>query len=305
MSIAELTTETEPPPTAGAPADRSDGPVTVIEPRPGWQAINFAELWQYRELVFFLTWRDIKVRYKQTVMGAAWAIIQPLMTSFVFVVLFGKMGGMEADTTVPYLPLVFSAQLAWHFFAASVNQCGQSLVGSANLISKVYFPRLIIPIASVGAGLVDFCVALGVLGLILLKYGMMPPAQVLLLPLMLLGVIVTAVGVGSFLAALTVAYRDFRYVIGFLIQMWMFATPVGYPLAKLTSELSERGYSQDWLLLYFANPMAGFVQGFRWCLLGEPIELKYLAVSATVALIMLAIGATYFRKVERRFADIV
>jgi lipopolysaccharide transport system permease protein len=306
MTVAQLTPpparETAPPvadPAIAVPA------VTVIEPRPGWQAINLAELWKYRELVYFLTWRDIKVRYKQTVMGAAWAIIQPLMTSIVFVILFGKMGGMEADTAVPYLPLVFAAQIAWQFFSTAVAQSGQSLVNSSNLISKVYFPRLIIPVASVGAGLVDFCVALGVLAAILAGYGLFPPMQVVLLPLFLLGVVVTAVGVGSLLAALTVAYRDFRYVIPFLIQMWMFATPVGYPLGKLTSYLESRGYSDNWLLLYFANPMAGFTQGFRWCLLGEPLDPLHLTVSISFALTMLIVGATYFRRVERRFADIV
>ena len=164
---------------------------------------------------------------------------------------------------------------------------------------------LIIPIAAVGAGLVDFCVALGVLGIILAFYGIVPPLQVVLLPLFLLGVIITAVGVGSFLAALTVAYRDFRYVIGFMIQMWMFATPVGYPLGKLTSYLANHGYSEKWLLLYFANPMAGFVQGFRWCLLDEPLPARYLAISASVAIVALFVGATYFRRTERRFADIV
>lgn len=305
MSVAELA----PPPSEDVSQPTSmpvaSAAVTVIEPKPGWQAINLAELWKYRELVYFLTWRDVKVRYKQTVMGAAWAIIQPLLTSIVFVILFGKMGGMEADTAIPYLPLVFAAQIAWQFFATSVTQSGQSLVNSANLISKVYFPRLIVPIASVGAGLVDFCVALGVLVVILFSYGLVPPLQVVLLPLFLLGVVVTAVGVGSFLAALTVAYRDFRYVIPFLIQMWMFATPVGYPLGKLISYLEDHDISSDWLLLYFANPMAGFTEGFRWCLLNEPLNPTHLAVSTTVAILTLAVGATYFRRVERRFADIV
>jgi lipopolysaccharide transport system permease protein len=306
MSIAELAPETTDQHADSADAEvRPSDLVTVIEPRPGWQAVNLAELWKYRELVYFLTWRDIKVRYKQTVMGAAWAIIQPLMTSIVFVILFGKMGGMEAHTTVPYLPLVLTAQIAWQYFAASVTQCGNSLVSSSNLISKVYFPRLIIPMAAVGAGLVDFLIACGLLAVVMLGYGMLPPVQVVLVPLFLLGIIVTSVGVGSFLAALTVAYRDFRYVIGFMIQMWMFATPVGYSFGDVTRILSERGYSQDWLLLYFANPMAGFVQGFRWCLLGEPLPPQYLAISVSVAVVMLFVGAIYFRRTERRFADIV
>ena len=191
---------------------------TVIEPKPGWRAIDFAELWQYRELVFFLTWRDVKVRYKQTVMGAAWAVIQPLLTSLVFVVLFGMMAGMRERTNVPYLALVFAGQMAWQFFQGAVTTSGQSLVTSANLISKVYFPRMIVPLAAVGAGLVDFVMSLGVMAIILVFYGIVPPIQVVMLPILLLGVVMTAVGVGSLLAALTVAYRDFRYVVPFLVQ---------------------------------------------------------------------------------------
>ena len=306
MATAELEKpSSSPSESTSTDADSTVSLRTVIEARPGWQAVNLKELWQYRELVFFLTWRDIKVRYKQTVMGAAWAIIQPLMTSIVFVILFGKFGRMEENTNLPFFPLVFASQIAWQFFAASISQSGQSLVSSANLISKVYFPRLIVPIASVGAGLVDFTIALGVMALILFGSGLIPPLQVVLLPLFLLGVIVTAIGVGSLLAALTVAYRDFRYVIPFLVQMWMFASPVGYPLVQVTGYLQDNGISESWMWLYFANPMAGFAQGFRWCLLGAPFELKYLAISTTMALLILTIGLAYFRKVERRFADIV
>ncbi|MEZ6146234.1 MAG: ABC transporter permease [Planctomycetaceae bacterium] len=304
-SVAELEQPSDSGTADAVAQDAVSAVITVIEPKPGWRTIDFGELWQYRELVYFLTWRDIKVRYKQTIMGAAWAILQPLMTSLVFVILFGKMGGMEVDTTVPYLLFVFAAQIAWQYFATSVSQCGQSLVTSANLISKVYFPRLIVPLASVGAGLVDFLVGVGVLVVLMIAYQFVPPVQIVFLPLFLVGVIVSAVGVGSLLAALTVAYRDFRYVVPFLIQMWMFATPVGYPLNKLTNFLESRGYSRTWELLYFANPMAGMTQGFRWSVLGEPLDMTCLAVSAISACLLLVIGATYFRLVERRFADIV
>jgi lipopolysaccharide transport system permease protein len=279
--------------------------VTVIEARPGWRAINFAELWRYRELIFFLTLRDIQVRYKQTVMGAVWALLQPLLTSAVFVILFGVMGRMRDDVVVPYLAFVFAGQIAWQFFAAAVSQCGQSLIGSANLISKVYFPRLIIPMAAVGSGLVDFLVALGMMACILVGFWLAPPPQIVLLPFMLFGIIISAIGVGSLLAALTVAYRDFRFVIPFLVQMWMFVTPVGYPLKKVISALATYGYSDGWLLLYFSNPMAGYVQGFRWCILGEPLEVRCFIVSVATSLIALFVGTAYFRRTERRFADIV
>ncbi|MBX3439266.1 MAG: ABC transporter permease [Planctomycetaceae bacterium] len=280
--------------------------VTIIEPRPGWRPVNLAELWRYRELVYFLTWRDVKVRYKQTVMGAAWAVIQPLLTSLVFVVLFGVMGRMNADTTVPYLAFVFAGQMAWQFFQSAVVQSGQSLVSSANLISKVYFPRLIVPMASVGAGLVDFMMSLGVMATILAAYLLAPPLQVLLLPLMLIGVVTTALGVGSLLAALTVAYRDFRYVVPFLVQMWMLTTPVGYPFSRIEGLFNKAGLPDWWFGVYFfLNPMAGYVEGFRWCLLGTPLHFGMLALSACSSVLLLVIGAMYFRRVERRFADIV
>ena len=304
MSVAEL----EPPSIRTLPPTASDEPppVTVIEPRPGWQPVNFAELWKYRELIYFLTWRDVKVRYKQTVMGAAWAVIQPLLTSVVFVVLFGVMGGMSKDATLPYLALVFAGQMAWQFFQTALTQSGQSLVSSANLISKVYFPRLIVPIAAVGAGLVDFSMSVGVMAVILFAYGIVPPLQVLLLPMMCLGLLVVAVGVGSLLSALTVAYRDFRYVVPFLVQMWMFATPVGYMLSEVYKLFDLAGVDRSWITLYcFVNPMAGFVLGFRWCLLDQPAEPAWLAASFASAVLLLAVGAAYFRKVERRFADIV
>ncbi|MCA9073876.1 MAG: ABC transporter permease [Planctomycetaceae bacterium] len=279
---------------------------TVIEPKPGWRAIDFAELWQYRELVFFLTWRDVKVRYKQTVMGAAWAVIQPLLTSLVFVVLFGMMAGMRERTNVPYLALVFAGQMAWQFFQGAVTTSGQSLVTSANLISKVYFPRMIVPLAAVGAGLVDFVMSLGVMAIILVFYGIVPPIQVVMLPILLLGVVMTAVGVGSLLAALTVAYRDFRYVVPFLVQMWMLSTPVGYQMEEVYRLLDKAGIDQSWLGLYFTlNPMAGFVQGFRWCILGETLDPLYMFASGCSAIVVLIIGSVYFRRVERRFADIV
>jgi lipopolysaccharide transport system permease protein len=305
MSVAELEPRSIPH-EASSPTGDPAAPVTIIEPRPGWQAVNCAELWKYRELIYFLTWRDIKVRYKQTVMGAAWAVIQPLLTSLMFVVLFGIMAKMNEDTVHPYLVIVFAGQMAWQFFQSAVTQSGQSLVSSANLISKVYFPRLIVPIAAVGAGLVDFAMSVGVMAIMLTAYGIVPPLQVLLLPFLFLGVLTVAIGFGALLSALTVAYRDFRYVIPFMMQMWMLATPVGMPLTKYLDFFDYVGVNQSGVTLYFfLNPMAGFVQGFRWCLLDEPLNPIWLVSSVCSSVLFLVVGAVYFRKVERRFADIV
>ncbi len=270
--------------------------VTVIEPRPGWRMIDFAELWRYRELVYFLTWRDVVVRYKQTVLGAAWAILQPVMTMLVFVVLFGKMGRMAEQVDGPFAIYVYAALLPWQFFSTSASQGAQSLVSGANLISKVYFPRLIIPLAAVGAALVDLALSFGVMGLLMVWFGVWPTWRVLTLPFLLLGVILTSVGVGSLLSALTVAYRDFKYVVPFMLQMWMFASPVGYPMSAVP---------QQWRMLYSLNPLAGLIAGFRWALLGEPISPGEFCLSLSVGILLLIVGTLYFRRVERRFADIV
>lgn len=297
----------EAPPRDPVEAAVARGPVTVIEPRPGWRAIDFKELWQYRELIFFLTWRDVKVRYKQTVLGAAWAILQPVLTMVVFVILFGKMGRMEEAVDGSFAIYVYAALLPWQFFASSVSQGAQSLVGSANLISKVYFPRLIIPIASVGAALVDLLLSCGVMAILMVAFGVVPTWRVLTLPLLLMGVILTSIGVGSLLSALTVAYRDFKYVVPFLIQMWMFASPVGYPMSKVAEYVGRRfpATSDIWLATYSLNPLAGLIGGFRWALLGESLNPLHFTISLLAGLSVLVVGVFYFRKVERRFADIV
>jgi lipopolysaccharide transport system permease protein len=270
--------------------------VSIIQPRRGWQPIELGELWRFRELVFFLTWRDVKVRYKQTVLGGAWAVLQPLMASIVFVVLFGRMANMAETVDAPYLVFVYAGMLSWQFCQAAVTQSSQSLVNSSNLISKVYFPRLAVPMSAVGACLVDFVVSLGVMVVLLAGHRLLPPVQVVLLPLFVAGTMITSLGVGTLLSALTVAYRDFRYVVPFFVQMWMFLTPAGYPLQKVPVE---------WHRLYFVNPMAGMVQGFRWCLLNEPLDPVCLAISSAVAAACLFVGTVYFRRIERRFADIV
>lgn len=268
----------------------------VIEPRKGWQALNFRELWRYRELLYFLIWRDIKVRYKQTVLGAAWAVIQPVMTMVVFSVFFGKLGGMAQHAQTAYPVFVYAGLLPWTFFAAAVNQAGVSLVGSTHLVNKVYFPRLFIPAASVGSNVVDLAISFVVMLGLMLLYGVSPTARLVMLPFFALTTILTAIGTGSLLAALVVAYRDFRYVIAFLVQLWMFASPVAYPLEIVPGR---------WQLLYSVNPLAGAISGFRSALLSEPFRWDCIAVSSLVTAAMLAAGLYYFRRVERRFADII
>ncbi len=265
-------------------------------PRSGWQAVNFAQLWRYRELLYFLVWRDIKVRYKQTVFGAAWAVIQPVMTMIVFSVFFGRFGGMARHVDVPYPVFVYAALVAWTFFAFAVTNAGMSLIASTNLVGKVYFPRLLIPLAAVGGGLVDAAISCGVLFCLLAFYGVALTPGVLLLPLFALGVAVTAAGVGTLLAALVVAYRDFRYVTGFLVQLWMFASPVAYPLEIVP---------ERWQLVYALNPMVGLIGGFRAAALGDAVRWDCVGVSLLSSLVLLAAGLLYFRRVERRFADII
>ena len=271
-------------------------PTLVIEPKPGWRAVDVRELWRYRELLFFLSWRDIKVRYKQTVLGAAWAIIQPVMTMVVFTIFFGKLGGMQEHTSSAYPIFIYAALLPWQFFSTSVSQAGQSLISGSNLISKVYFPRLIIPFSTVGVSLVDFAISFLVMLCLMLYYGVPFGFGMLALPFCLLGTLVAAIGVGTFLSALAVAYRDFRYVIPFMIQLWMFSSPVAYPFEIVP---------EKWRMLYALNPMAGIISGYRSALLNEPFQWAAIAISMSVSILAFFVGVIYFRRVERRFADIV
>lgn len=268
----------------------------IIEPSKGWVSLGLSDLWSYRELAYFLTWRDVKVRYKQTVLGASWAVIQPILTMVVFTIFFGRLGRMETQTTVAYPIFVYAALLPWNFFSQALTQCGQSLLAGANLISKVYFPRLVIPIGAVCAGLVDFAVSFLVLGGLLAYYQIVPTIQILLLVPIVVAMVAASLGIGMLLAALTVAYRDFRYVIPFLVQIWMFISPVAYSL----DIVPER-----WRLLYCVNPLAGVLDGFRSAILGTQINWGCLIVSGISSLICLIVGTVYFRNVERRFADIV
>lgn len=289
----------EKPPVAlplDSPEDHDREPWLVIQPTAGWRSINFRELWRFRELMFFLTWRDVQVRYKQTVLGAAWAVIQPVMTMVVFNIFFGKLGGMNREVVDAYPVFLYAALLPWTFFSGSVSHSGQSLIQSERLISKVYFPRLIIPFAAVGAQIVDFGISFLVMLGIMAWYHVVPTWNVLLLPVLVAGTTLAALGAGTLLASLSIAYRDFRYVIPFLVQMWLFVSPVLYPWSRVPNA---------WRLAYAINPMAGLIGGYRAALLGEPIAWDTLGVSLASAAILFLIGLSYFRRTERRFADIV
>jgi lipopolysaccharide transport system permease protein len=274
----------------------------VIEAGAGRLSLGLRDLWSYRELLYFLIWRDVKVRYKQTVLGAAWAILQPLLAALVFTIFFGRLAGISSEG-LPYPLFAYAGLLAWTFFAQGLSQSAASLVGSANLITKVYFPRLVIPLSSVLAGLVDLAVAFPVLGGFLLWYRHRPGAGLLLFPLFLLLALVTAAGVGTWLAALNVEYRDVRYVVPFLVQLWLFLTPVIYPSSAVVRQLERLGLP-GWLA--GVNPMAGVVEGFRWSLLGSPpLAPGLVGASVVVAALVAVTGVFYYRRVERSFADVV
>ena len=271
-------------------------PTMYLRPPRGWAELDLRELWEYRELLYFLTWRDIKVRYKQTALGAAWAIIQPLFMMVVFSLFFGRLAKMPSDG-IPYPVFTFCALLPWQLFAHSLSESSNSLVGNQNLITKVYFPRLVIPISAVFAGLVDFSIAFVILLLMMVYFGLVPTLAVIALPGFVLLAILTALGVGLWLSALNVQYRDVRYTLGFITQFWLFATPVAYPSSLIP---------EQWRWLYGLNPMAGVVEGFRWALLGKAEGPGWLLlVSVLVVIALLISGLYYFRRMEQTFADVV
>lgn len=284
------------PREADAP-QRSEGEaVTIIQPSRGLMSLNLGELWEYRELLYFLTWRDIKVRYKQTVLGASWAILQPFLTMVVFSLFFGRLAKIPSDD-IPYPVFSYAALVPWQFFANGLSQSSTSLVASANLIRKVYFPRLVIPISAVLSGVVDFAIAFLVLAGMMLFFGIAPTGAVVWLPVLLILALVTSLGVGLWLTAMNVQFRDVRYAIPFLIRAWMFATPIAYPSSLL---------DEPWRTLYGINPMTGVIEGFRWALLGtETAPGPIIFVSASVATALLIGGVFYFRRMEETFADVV
>lgn len=271
-------------------------PRVRLKPSSGWRAVNLKELWQFRELIYFLSWRDVKVRYKQTALGASWAVLQPFMTMVVFSVFFGKLAKMPSDG-IPYPIFAYAALVPWTFFANGLTQSGNSLIQSASMLKKVYFPRLIIPVSSVLSGLVDFLFAFGVLIALMLYYGYVPTLQIVWLPVFMLLAFGTALGVGLWLSAINVQFRDVRYTIPFITQFWLFSTPIAYPSSLL---------SEPWRTLYGSNPMVGVVEGFRWALLGtETSPVSMILLSAGVAGALLVTGLFYFKRMERSFADVV
>jgi lipopolysaccharide transport system permease protein len=291
MTVQEVTTTTT--------TNHSAPPLVHIrlEPSKGWVSLKMREVWEYRELLYFLTWRDVKVRYKQTVLGASWAIIQPFFTMVVFSIFFGKLAGIDTDSGVPYPIWSYTALVPWTFFANGLTQSANSLVTSANLIKKIFFPRLVIPISSVIAGVVDFVLAFVVLLGMMLVYGIAPTINVVFLPLFLLLAFTTSLGVGLWLSAMNVQFRDVRYTIPFLTQFWLFATPIAYPSSLL---------SDKWRIVYGLNPMAGVVEGFRWALLGSnDAPGLMIIISALTAVLLTISGAYYFRRMEKTFADVV
>lgn len=271
--------------------------ITVIERRSDWRFVDAGEVWRYRELLCFLTWRDIKVRYKQTVLGAAWAVLQPLATMIVFSLFFGRLAEMQSGG-VPYPLFVFAGLLPWFFFSNAITSAGSSVVGSNSLVTKVYFPRLIIPLGAVGASLVDFAIAFGMLLVLMLLYGVVPGWGLLLVPVVTSLLLVAATGVGTLLSALTVSYRDFRYIVPFMVQLWMFATPSIYMDANVA-------VNPRWHAVLPLNPAYGLIVNFRAAVLGDRLDLYALVVSALVSGGFVLIGCLYFRRVERSFADII
>ena len=267
-----------------------------IEPAGPWQGLPLTELWRYRELLYFFVWRDIKVRYKQTVLGALWAIIQPVATTLLFTVFFGRLGGLSKQVNGSYSLFVYVGLALWTFYSNAVSLAANSLVGSSHLISKVYFPRLLIPFAAILSGLVDFAIAFAFLLVLMAAYHVAPSPMILLLPVFVLGTIVVAAAAGTLFSALIVSYRDFRYVITFAIQLWMFATPVLYAIDIIPSR---------WRLLYALNPMVGMIVGFRVSVLGGVMPVDLIAIAFVVAAVLTAVALRYFTTVERRFADVI
>jgi lipopolysaccharide transport system permease protein len=294
MAILEPSTSVNDASAVSSVPDSIHEPI-IIEARKGWWHFNWRDLWDYRELLFFLVWRDIKVRYKQTLLGASWALIQPTLQLVVFTIIFGRLAGVNTNG-IPYPLFNLAGLLPWQFFANTVSQAANSLVGSASIVRKVYFPRLAIPTASVLAGTVDFGLSFLILLALMFWYQWAPTPAVFLLPLFMLLGMITALGVGFWLSAINARYRDVRHATPFLIQLWLFATPVVYP-----SNLIEG----HWQIVYALNPMVSVVEGFRWALLGTQPPSLLMFISVTTAVALFSSGLLYFQTVERKFADII
>jgi lipopolysaccharide transport system permease protein len=281
-----------PGPRLAAAFDRD---VVVLEPHHGWRQLGLREIWAHRELLYFFIWRDLKVRYKQTVFGAAWAVLQPVLLMLVFSVSIGRISGV-GPKDVPYPLFVFAGLIPWTLFASSLAGASNSLVGGEAIITKVYFPRLLLPFASVGSFLLDFAISLGALAVVMLYFGVAPSLAIVWLPAFTLMAVVSALGVGTFLSAVNVRYRDVKYVVPFVVQLWMFASPVVYTGTLIPDQ---------WRAIYALNPMTGVVEGFRWALIGGPRPDELILVSAVASLVVLLGALIYFRRVERTFADVI
>jgi lipopolysaccharide transport system permease protein len=293
-SIAVAVLDTDQPALTPPPQELQP-PAVIISPSRGLLAIRWRDLWEYRELFFFLVWRDIKVRYKQTILGAAWAIIQPVTTMVVFSIFFGRLAGIASDGH-PYPVFSYAGLLPWQLFATGLATASNSLIASSSMVRKVYFPRVALPVAGVLASLVDFAIAFVVLIGLMAWYRIVPTPAALLLPVFLLQALITALGVGLWLSALSARFRDVRHALPFVVQFWLFATPVVYPSSLL---------GEPWRTLYGLNPMVGVVEGFRWALLGSAPPGGMMAFSAVVSLVFLITGLLYFQSVEREFADVI
>jgi lipopolysaccharide transport system permease protein len=274
-----------------------DQPIVVIEPRSSWHNLNLQELWSYRELLYFLTWRDVKVRYKQTFLGVAWAVMQPVFTMVIFTLFFGRLAGLDARTQgIPYPLFAYAGLLPWIFFSNALTSSGNSLVGSANLITKVYFPRMIVPTAAVAAGLLDLAIAFAILVVLMVYYQIPPSINLLMIPLLVLLTTALATGVGMWLSALNVKYRDIRFALPFMIQLWMFVSPIIYPADILPAK---------WRWALELNPLTGIIEGFRSALFAKPFNWMSLGISTVITVVVLFYAAYSFSRVERSFADIV
>lgn len=276
-------------------AERGMSRVIVIKPPHGWTALNLRDLWNYRELIGFMTWRDIIVRYKQTLLGVLWAILRPVLTMVVFSLIFGGLAKLPSDN-IPYPIFSFAAILPWELFSKALSDASRSLVQNSSMITKIYFPRMILPLASVISGLVDFMIALIILIVMMLFYRITPTSNIWMLPLFLILALATSLGVGLWLSAANVMYRDINYILPFITQLWLYITPVAY---------SNTLIPEQWQFVYALNPMAGVVQGFRWVLLGTEAPGNLIWVSVGVAVIVLVTGLFYFKRMERQFADLV
>jgi lipopolysaccharide transport system permease protein len=276
--------------------DREELPIVIIKPSRSWVLPQLRDVWAYRELLYFLVWRDLKVRYKQTVLGALWAIIKPFSMMVIFSIFFGKLAKIPSEG-IPYPIFTYAALLPWSYFAQSLSACSNSLVGNSHLITKVYFPRLIIPISSLMSGLVDFAISFSILLAMMVYYQIIPTLLALLLPLLILMAMATALGAGLWLSALNVQYRDIRFALSFLVQFWFFATPVVYPSSLVPNK---------WRLIYALNPMVGVVECFRRTLLGKGQIMSPMCIlSIVIAVLLLVTGIFYFRRMEKGFADVI